>query len=182
MSKIENDRTIKHAIITGDFNIDVIKFDLNNNTNEYLNTVLKNGFMPTILLPTRVTNHECTLIDHIHYLSRNNRTQIASGNLMTDMSDHFANFIILHSSSKSKEADGPMTRIFSEKNKNTFRKLLCEINWNKELQGKNVDEAMLAFNQKFKIEYNKSFPFKRLSRKRLGPKTNHGLLRDLKKA
>ena len=44
--------------------------------------------------------------------------------------------------------------------------MLCEINWNKELQDKNVDEAMLAFNQKFKIAYSKSFLFKRLSRKR----------------
>ena len=40
---------------TGDFNIDLIKSDLNDNTNEYLNTILKDGFIPTILLPTRVT-------------------------------------------------------------------------------------------------------------------------------
>ena len=97
LSKIENDKTIKHNIITGDFNIDLIKFDLNDNTNEYLNTVLKNGFIPTILLPTRVTSHSCTLIDHIYHQSRNSRIQILSGNLITDMSDHFANFIILHS-------------------------------------------------------------------------------------
>ena len=97
LSKIENNRFIKHSISTGDFNVDLIKFDLNNNTNEYLNTVLKNSFIPTILLPTRVTSvHACKLIDHIYYLSRNNRMQIASGNLMTDMSDHFANFIILY--------------------------------------------------------------------------------------
>ena len=70
LSKIENDRTIKHSILTGGFNIDLIKFDLNNNTNEYLNTVIKNGFIPTILLPTRVTSHTCTLIDHIFHLSR----------------------------------------------------------------------------------------------------------------
>ena len=37
LSKIENDRTIKHSILTGDFNIDLIEFDLNNNTNEYSN-------------------------------------------------------------------------------------------------------------------------------------------------
>ena len=92
LSKIENDKNIKHNIITGDFNIDLIKFDLNDNSNEYLNTVLKNGFIPTILLPTRVTSHSCTLIDHIHRKSRNSRIQILSGNLMTDMSDHFANF------------------------------------------------------------------------------------------
>ena len=29
--------------------------------------------------------------------------QRSSGNVMTDMNDHFANFIILHSNSKSKE-------------------------------------------------------------------------------
>ena len=56
LSKIESNSGIKHSIITGDFNIDLVKFDLNNNTIEYLNTVLKNGFIPTILLPTRVTN------------------------------------------------------------------------------------------------------------------------------
>ena len=118
MSKIESNSGIKHSMITDDFNIDFVKFDLNNNTNEYLHTVLKNGFIPTILLPTRVTNHACTLIDHVHYLSGNNRTQIAAGNLMTDMSDHFANFI-LHSNCKSKETDRPMVRIYSEQNKNT---------------------------------------------------------------
>ena len=41
LSKIENNRSIKHRITTGDFNIDLIKFDLNDNTNEYLNFVLK---------------------------------------------------------------------------------------------------------------------------------------------
>ena len=102
LSKIQNDKTIKHSILTGDYNIDLIKFESNDNTNEYLNTVIKNGFIPTILLPTRITSHTCTLIDHIHYLSRHSSTQVASGNLMTDMSDHFVNFIILHSSKKSK--------------------------------------------------------------------------------
>ena len=45
----------------------LIKFDLNNNINNYLNTVLQNSFRPTILLPTRVTDHTCTPIDHIYY-------------------------------------------------------------------------------------------------------------------
>ena len=62
LSKIENQGTIRHSILTGDFNIDLIKFDINNNTNEYLNTVIKNSFIPTILLPIRVTSHTCTQI------------------------------------------------------------------------------------------------------------------------
>ena len=151
--------------MTGDFNIDLTKFDLNNNTNEYLNTVIKNGFDPTILLPTRVTSHTCTLINHIFHLSRNSRMHVSSGNLMTDMSDHFANFIILHSDVKSKVTDRPKVRIFSEINKNTFRRLIGEINWESELINKNVNEAMFVFNQTLSVAYNKSFPFKRLSRK-----------------
>ena len=59
LSKIQNDKTIKHSILTGDYNIDLIKFESNDNTNEYLKTVTKNGFVPTILLPTRITSHTC---------------------------------------------------------------------------------------------------------------------------
>ena len=130
LSKIENNRSNKHSIIKCDFNIDLIKFDLNDNRNEFLNTVLKNGFIfiPTILLPKSVTNHASTPIDHRYDLSRNYRMQIASGNLMTDMSYHFANFIILHSSIKSKETDRPMVRIYREQNQNNFQKLLGEVN------------------------------------------------------
>ena len=72
LSKIESNRSIRHSIITGDFNI-----DLNNNTNEYLNVVLKNGFIPAILLPIRITNHVFTLIDHIFiYLEITERKQL----------------------------------------------------------------------------------------------------------
>ena len=156
--------------MTGDFNIDLIKFDLNNNTNEYLNTVIKNGFIPTVLLPTRVTSHICILIDHIFPLSRNSRMHVSSGNLMTDRSDHFANFIILHSDVKSKVTDRPKVRIFSDNNKNNFRRLIGEINWESELINKNVNEAMSVLNRKPSVAYNKSFPFKRLSRKRANDK------------
>ena len=129
LSKIENDRTIKHSILTGDFNTELIKFDLNNNTDEYLNTVIKNGFILPVLLPRRVTSHTCTLIDNIFHLSRNSRIHVSSGNLMTDMSDHFADFIILHSDVKSKVTDRPKIRIFSDYNKNDFRRLIGEMNW-----------------------------------------------------
>ena len=92
--------------------------------------------------------------------------QISSGNLMTDMSDHFENFIILHSNIKSKETDRPMIRIYSKQNKNTFQKFIGDVNWNIELKHKNVNEAMMTFSQKITVAYNKSFPFKRLSSKK----------------
>ena len=60
------------------------------------------------------------------------------------MSDHFANFMILHS--KNKAFDRPMVRIFSDKNKAT--NLLTKINWENELSDKNANEAMNIFNKK----------------------------------
>ena len=70
---------------------------------------------------------------------------------MTDMSDHFANFIILHSNIKSKETDRPMVRIYSEQNKNTFQNLLGDVNWDIELEHKSVNKAMMSFNQKIAV-------------------------------
>ena len=55
---------------------------------------------------------------------------------MTDMSDHFANFIVLHWKNKNRAVDRPMVRIFSDKNKATFQTLLSTINWENELSDK----------------------------------------------
>ena len=99
---------------------------------------------------------------------------------MTDMSDHFVNFIILHSKNKNEAVDRPMVRMFSDKNKATFQNLLSKINWENELSDKNANKAMNIFNKKLTIAYNKLFPFVKLSRKDL--KINLGLLQDLSRA
>ena len=86
------------------------------------------------------------------------------------MSDDFANFVILHSRNKNIAVDRPMVRIFSDKNKTTFQHLLSTINCENEMSDRNANEAMIIFNQKLTIAYNKSFPFAKLSRK--DPKIN----------
>ena len=128
--------------------------------------VNKNSGIKKLGFPTRVTSHACTLIDHIFYFSRTSGVQVSSDYLMTNMSDHFANFMILHSRAKSIAAERSKVRIFSDENRNNFRRLIGEIKWEKELIDKNTNEAMLIFNQTLCSAYNKSFPFKRLSRKR----------------
>ena len=76
---------MKDCIIVGDMNIDLIKYDTHQSTAEFLNTMLTYGFMPTILLPTRVTNNSCTLIDHIFYCSKTFKDNFTSGNLFTEL-------------------------------------------------------------------------------------------------
>ena len=95
LTKITSDSKIKDCIITGDINIDLIKVENQTVVEDYLSTMLTNAFMPTIILPTRVTSHTCTLIDHIFCYSKTHRNNIFSGNLFLDITDHFANFLIL---------------------------------------------------------------------------------------
>ena len=171
LDTLNHDRTITHKIVTGDFNIDLIKFNHHTTTGEYLEMLPKNSFLPTIFLPNRVTSHTCTLIDRIYFsTSKTRRDQFMSGNLLTDMSNHFANFFVLYSNKRNKKENKPMARLFSEKNEQNFQNIFKQINWKKELSGKTTDEAMQIVYKELSIAYNKAFPYVRLSRKRASDK------------
>ena len=55
------------SIIAGDMNIDLLQCDCQTAIHDYLNTVTSNNFVPSLVLPTRVTSKASTLIDHIYY-------------------------------------------------------------------------------------------------------------------
>ena len=80
----------------GDFNIDLLIVNLHAKTNEFVNDVISQGFLPKITRPTRITPHSATLIDHIY--SNDNRPTSQndiSGIIMTDVADHFGKFHIV---------------------------------------------------------------------------------------
>src|SRR4029077_15418609 len=108
------------CLILSDTNIDLLKFDRHTPTNNYLNTLIVNNFYPTVLLPTRITDHSCTLIDHIYYYEgqcSHKSVRVSSGNLFSDLSDHLPNFIcLLKSVSKVNYNDRPFIRLFTPKN------------------------------------------------------------------
>ena len=85
-------------IITGDFNIDLLKINERPIFNEFLDLILLNGFLPKITLPTRFSQNHGTLIDNIFYkLSHNNSTTTA-GILLNNISDHQPYFMCLNCS------------------------------------------------------------------------------------
>ena len=77
-----------HNIIIGtDQNYDYIKIDQHKNTEDLVNNFLASGLVPTITTPTSIIHSTATLIDNI-YISVKNKTNIKSGILCTDISDH----------------------------------------------------------------------------------------------
>ena len=62
----------KIAFLLGDFNVDLIKYEQHKATNEFLDSLSSNMFLPHIVQPTRITSHSKTVIDNIfsNYISQ----------------------------------------------------------------------------------------------------------------
>ena len=56
----------KVSYLMGDCNIDLLKVNIHAKTNEFVNDVISQGFLPKITRPTRITPHSATIIDHIY--------------------------------------------------------------------------------------------------------------------
>ena len=69
----------KSIFLLGDFNVNLLNYNEHNQTNEFLDSLASNSFIPLILQPTRITSHSNTLIDNI--FSNVIDSDIISGNL-----------------------------------------------------------------------------------------------------
>ena len=88
LHKIDSQK--KKCFLMGDFNIDLLKIEENQHTNDILNHMFSSSFFPLISRPTRITSRSATLIDNIFVNSLEDN--FTSGLLFTDLSDHLPIF------------------------------------------------------------------------------------------
>ena len=55
----------KSIFLLGDFNVNLLSYNEHNQTNEFLDSLASNSFIPLILQPDRITSHSNTIIDNI---------------------------------------------------------------------------------------------------------------------
>ena len=55
----------KSIFLLGDFNINLLNYNEHNQTNDFLDSLAYNSFIPLILQPTRITSHSNTLVENI---------------------------------------------------------------------------------------------------------------------
>ena len=80
----------KHVFFLGDFNINLLNYEHHSDTNDFRNSMVSHYLLPH---PTRVTDHSATVIDNI--FSNITDFEIKGGNILSEISDHYPQFIIL---------------------------------------------------------------------------------------
>ena len=92
LSKLDRHRN-KQIILTGDLNIDLVKHEQEQNSQQLIDLTTRCGFVQVINRPTRVTDHSATLIDHVYTNQIHN--MLSSGIITYDISDHLGIYITI---------------------------------------------------------------------------------------
>ena len=83
----------KCILLLGDFNVNLLNYNDNNQTNEFLDSLASNSLIPFILQPTRISSYSNILIENI--FSSVIDPDITSGDLTATISDHLPQFAII---------------------------------------------------------------------------------------
>jgi len=135
------------------------------------------NYVPTIVMPTRITNRSATLIDHIYYLpepKHNSSSSIHSGDIWCDITDHLPNYCLLLDSNvkQQNKEEPPLVRLFLRRNIKKIKHKVSNIDWSEIYDSSNVDTAIENFQQKIKCFFESSFKLVKLSRKQTRNKKN----------
>jgi hypothetical protein len=152
-------QTKKESFIFMDANINLLDLE-NNDALSYMNMLFACGYLQGIFKATRIQNNSKTLIDHIHF--NNIRTNIQSGVIISDVSDHFFTFICPQpSNQKPSFIKSTVSRDFSLNKLENFKRELSLLDWTSVLNCDNVESAYDCFWTSYVNLYNTNFPLKR---------------------
>ena len=160
------------SAIAGDFNINLLN-SKNALTEQYINNVLQNSFIPCITIPTRITNHSASIIDHILLKTPKNliHTKVSAGNLIADISDHLPNIIFIDITIVTPK-ERPLVRLFTPKKISEYlqkidneKPLITYVN-KANINVNNLQNTYNEFNMNLTETLNNHFPLVRQSRKK----------------
>ena len=93
LSSLDNNKN--EVILTGDFNINLLRLNERDILSEFYDTIISNGYFPSITLPTRFSSRNGTLIDNYYCKLSEASLSSTSGILINQFSDHHPYFICL---------------------------------------------------------------------------------------
>ena len=139
-------------------NVDLLKFETNVKTNEYLDAIFSNGFIPIITKPTRVSRSSATLIDHMY--TNDITSSYHSGIIINDVADHFGIFCILKEKHKYSNKICTQKRSFNAGNMTKFKNVLTNTDFSNVLNAECPHIAYNIFLKLYLTAFNDSFPLR----------------------
>ena len=149
----------------GDTNLDLLKSAHDNFSHDFLLSLLSCYLIPFIDKPTCVYKNSATLIDNI-FVS-NPEDVSFSGNIISDISDHFAQFCLLKTAKDLTCITRKKVRNFSAFSGELFKKNICSVDWNRFFQTErnNIDKELSTLYKTLNKIVNKRAPIKSLSKR-----------------
>ena len=174
----------KLCSLMGDFNIDLLKIDSNNDSNSFFNIMTSYFFAPYILQPTRPISK--TLIDNIFINSIEHNSY--SGNLTIQISDHLLQFAIIEGFFKDlmPKKQNLYSRNLKNFNEREFIEILNNTDWDSIIS---IDEndpnmSMNNFYQHINYILDELAPYKKLNKREIKLKSkpwiNNDILSEMK--
>ena len=133
-SKISNENKISYLM--GDYNINLLNFGIHSKTNEFIDDVISQGFLPYILKPTRVTDTSATL------------------------TDHFGVFHITYDTTNKTEPTYLYVRQLKDSNIKDFKNILAQTDFSEVLNNADPDGAYNCFLHVYSSLFDKACPIK----------------------
>ena len=173
----------KQGVLLGDFNINLLEYNIKNEVGRFVDTATSHSFFPTISIPTRITDMSSTLIDNIFISPDENKYE--SGNFLTGISDHLAQFLIPTTISPDKNFNTKtFYRDWKSFNKESFIEDLKNFNWDNLLllENNNPDYSFELFFKKFNELLESHVPLKRFSKRQLKSVSKPWITKGIKKS
>jgi hypothetical protein len=147
----------------GDYNLDILKSDTHNQTNDFILTNFSNSFIPQICKPTRVTNSSATLIDNI-FSNIIHNSPTTNGIIISDISDHFPIFYIkyFNNSTSQSNPEYKLKRQINEINRAKFTQEIIGSDWTEIMTETDAQESYTKFHNHLTKVFEKCFPIKKV--------------------
>ena len=170
----------KVVYLMGDFNIDLLKSEISDYSQNFLLSLQCYSFFPVIDKPTRVYNNSATLIDNI-FLNRFDH-KISGGNIVSDISDHYSQFCFIHSLIPKNFTAKHKIRDYSNFSEECFINDVLDTDWDNSMTYGSVDKCFSSFYNKFNKLINKHAPLKILSRRKAKQFSKPWITKGLRKS
>ena len=136
----------KEIVLLGDFKIDLLKYEKDHNTVDFLDQLYSTSLLPHIRSPAWITSHSRTLIYNL--FSTDISENVIPENIVTSVSDHLAQFPFLPIDQfKTNNNKNIYQRNFKSFNQQIFLEDIQNLNWNElELVKKTLITHLINFS------------------------------------